>query len=56
MLSFTSPDFGVDDGGGFGMFLGFFVCHGSVVGWIEVVVLVSGQCIWRHVRAYILQC
>lgn len=33
---FTSPDFGMHNGRGFGLFLGFFVCHSSVK---EVVVV-----------------
>ena len=51
MISFTSPDFGVDDGGGFGLFLGFFVRHGSIIGWIEVVVLILRQGVLKHVTA-----
>ena len=51
MISFTSPDFGVDNGGGFGLFLGFFVRHGSMMGWVEVVVLIFGQGVLQHVTA-----
>ena len=29
---FTSPDFGMDNGGGLGLFLGFLVCHDFVGG------------------------
>ena len=43
-FSLTSPDFGVDDGGGFGLFLGFFVRHSSIIGWVEVVVLIWTRC------------
>ena len=51
MISFTSPDFGVDNCGGFRVFLGLFVCHGSVIGWIKVVVLIFEQGVLRHVTA-----